>query len=304
MKTSVCNIVIKNGLIDRWYFSWENNQITAYTYLRYDVENPSDIFERTRITADLVLLIDVLTLITNQDVNTSIVISTDPVIDIFIGQITNKSNSVDQFSNEIKSLRHQLNASCLNRADEQRIESSKLQMSDEALTIIYTLLFRLTLINIYSKEFKKLVNYWRKGADLNHLQFIDESFLSYYKVIEYISKKAKLHKKNIPAKYLRTTSLTTAYKFAAGAKLKKLTQTQYQMLSEFIDIRNNWDIAHTKIRPLPKPVARGLYYSYMGDRWNYHSHICQITRITLLRECGLTGLSLINDGGLYILTCK
>ena len=304
LKTSVCNIVIKNGHIGRWYFNWESNLITAYTYLSYDVKNPSDIFEQTRTTADLVLLIDVLTLITNQDVNTSVVISTDPVIDSFTGQITNKSKSVDQFSNEIKNLRHQSNASFLNGNDAQRIEKSSQKISDESLNIIYTLLSRLSLINKHSKELKKLINYWRKGVDLDHLQFVDESFLSFYKIVEYISKKANIRDKDIPTKYLSTSSLKTAYKFAVGAKLKKPTRAQYQMLSEFIDIRNNWDIAHTRIHPLPENDSGGLYYSYMGDVRDYHSHICQITRMTLLRECGLTGLSLVNDGGLYTLTCK
>ncbi len=304
LKTSICNIVIKNGHIGRWYFNWESNLITAYTYLSYDVKNPSDIFEQTRTTADLVLLIDVLTLITNQDVNTSVVISTDPVIDSFTGQITNKSKSVDQFSDEIKNLRHQSNATCLNGNDAQRIEKSSLQISDESLNIIYTLLSRLSLINKHSNELKKLINYWRKGVDLDHLQFVDESFLSFYKIVEYISKKANIRDKDIPTKYLSTSSLKTAYKFAVGAKLKKPTRAQYQMISEFIDIRNNWDIAHTRIHPLPENDAGGLYYSYMGGAWDYHSHICQITRMTLLRECGLTGLSLVNDGGLYTLTCK
>lgn len=302
LKTSICNIVIKNGHIGRWYFNWEHNLITAYTYLSYDVKSPSDIFEQTRTTGDLALLIDVLTLVTNQDVNTSIVISTDPAIDSFTGKITNRSKSADQFSTEIKSLKHQSNASCINGNDAQRIDNSSLTLSNDALQIIYTLLSRLTLINKYSKELKKLINYWRKGVDLDHLQFVDESFLSFYKIVEYVSKKANLRDKDIPAKYSRSASLKTAYKFAVGAKLKRPNKAQYQMLSDFIDIRNNWDIAHTRIRPLPDNEVGGLYYSYLNDVWDYHSHICQITRMTLLRECGLTDVALVNDGGLYKLT--
>src|SRR3989339_89759 len=279
LKTSVCNIIIENGHIGKWFFDWENNLVTAYTYLSYDTKNPGDLFEQTRISADLALLVDVLTIVTNQDINTSVVISTEPIIDSFVGEVTYKSKSVDIFLVEIRGLKHQSNASCLNGNDPIRInDNSSLQLSNEALEEIYSILSRVSAINKYSNTIKKLINYWRKGVDLDHLQFVDESFLSFYKIVEYISKKANIRDRDIPTKYLSTSSLKTAYKFAVGAKLKKPTRAQYQMLSEFIDIRNNWDIAHTRIHPLPENDSGGLYYSYMGDVRDYHSHICQITR--------------------------
>jgi hypothetical protein len=301
LKTSICNIVVKNGCVGRWCFNWENNLITAYMYINYNIQSQSDIFEQTRTIGDLALLIDVLTLVTNQDVNTSVSISTDPIIDSFTGQITYRSKSADQFLMEIRSLKHESNARCINGNDTQRIDNSTLQLSNKSLNTIDTLLSRLSLINKYPKELKKLINYWRKGVDLDHLQFVEESYLSFYKIIEYISKSANLSDKDIPTKYHLNPSLKTAYKFTVGAKLKKTTKAQYKMLSEFIDIRNNWDIAHAKIRPLPDNDAGGLYYSYMGHVWDYHRHICQITRMTLLGKSGLTGLSLENDGGLYCL---
>ena len=141
LKTSTCNIVIKNGHIGRWYFDWNNNLITAYTYLKYDIENPIDIFDKTRTVTDLALLIDTLTLITNQDINTSIVISTEPIIDSFIGNVIFESKSVDQFCFEIKNLKHQSNASSLNSSDYRRIDThSSLHLSDKDLTIINLLL--------------------------------------------------------------------------------------------------------------------------------------------------------------------
>lgn len=305
LKTSKCNIVLKNGHIGNWFFDWENNQVSAYTYISYDTHNPGDIFEQTRISADLALLVDALTLATNQDVNTSVVISTEPVIDSFIGVVKHKSKSTGDFSHEIRTLKHQSNASCLNGNDPQRIDdNSSLQLSNEALSEIYTILSRLSVINKYPKTTKKLINYWRKGVDLDHLQFVDESFLSFYKIIEYLSKKANLRKNDIPTKFQKTSSSMMAYRFAAAAKLIKPTKAQYEMLSDFIDIRNNWDIAHSKIRPLPSNNISNLFYSYMDYAWEYHSHICQITRMVLLRELGITGLSLVNDGGLYTLRVK
>jgi len=305
LKTSNCNIVIRDGHIGMWYFNWENNMIVAYTYLTYDIQNIGDIFEKTRTTANLALLVDILTLIANQDINTSVVISTDPIINSYIGNITNRSHSVDQFCAEVKGLKHQSNASSLNSNDSYRIDdSSVLHLPDEALQYIYLLLQEISVINKFSKELKKLINYWRKGVDLDHLYFTDESFLAFYKIIEYISKKANIRDKDIPKKYRKTKSIKMAYKIAVGANLKKPTDEQYQMLSDFVDIRNNWDIAHTKIRPLPNNDMSGLYYSYMDDVWDYHSHICQITRMILLREIGVSGISLINDGGLYKLVSK
>lgn len=305
LKTTNCNIAVKNGHIGMWYFNWENNMITAYTYLTYDIQNIGDIFEKTRSTADLVLLVDILTLVVNQDVNTSVVISTEPIINSYIGNITNRSQSVDQFCAEIKGLKHQSNTSCLNSNDSYRIDSNlKLNLPEEALQCIYSLLQQVSVKNKFSNELKKLINYWRKGVDLDHLHFIDESFLAFYKIIEYISKKANIPDKGIPNEYLKTKSIKMAYKIAVGANLKKPTDKQYQMLSDFVDIRNNRDIAHTKIRPLPDNNMSGLYYSYMDDIWDYHSHICQITRMVLLREVGISGISLINDGGLYKLVSK
>lgn len=305
LKTSKCNIVLKNGHIGNWFFDWENNQVSAYTYISYDTHNPGDIFEQTRISADLALLVDVLTLATNQDVNTSVVISTEPVIDSFTGVVKHKSKSTVDFSNEIRTLKHQSNASCLNGNDPQRIDdNSSLQLSNEALSEIYTILSRLSAINKYPNTTKKLINYWRKGVDLDHLQFVDESFLSFYKIVEYLSKKANLRKNDIPINFQKTSSSMMAYRFAVAAKLIKPTKAQYEMLSDFIDIRNNWDIAHSKIRPLPSNNTSNLFYSYMDYAWEYHSHICQITRMILLRELGVTGLSLVNDGGLYTLRVK
>lgn len=302
LKTSKCNVVVKNGHIGNWFFDWENNLVTAYTYIFYDTQNLGDIFEQTRMSADLALLVDVLTLATNQDVNTSVVVSTEPSIDSFVGKVTHKSKSVHDFCIEIQSLKHQSNASCLNGNDPQRIDdNSSLQFSNEAISEINTILSRITAINKYPNAVKKLINYWRKGVDLDHLQFIDESFLSFYKIVEYVSKKANLRDKDIPTKYHKTSSLKMAYKFSVGAKLKKTTSSHYEMLSDFIVIRNNWDIAHSKIRPLPNNNSSNLLYSYMDDAWEYHSHICQITRMILLGELGVTGLSLKNDGGLYTL---
>ncbi len=95
-----------------------------------------------------------------------------------------------------------------------------------------------------------------------------------------------------------------AYRFAIAAKLVEPTNAQYEMLSDFIDIRNNWDIAHSKIRPLPSNNTSNLSIPIWTMLGNYHSHICQITRMVLLRELGVTGLSLENDGGLYTLRVK
>ena len=194
---------------------------------------------------------------------------TEPVIDSFVGEVTYKSKSVDNFSVEIRGLKHQSNASCLNGNDPIRInDNSSLQLSNEALEEIYSILSRVSAINKYSNTIKKLINYWRKGVDLDHLQFVDESFLSFYKIIEYISKRANLHNKDIPTRFHKTSSLKMAYKFAVGAKLKRPTKAQYEMLSDFIDIRNNWDIAHSKIRPLPNNNTSNLFTHIWMTRGN------------------------------------
>jgi hypothetical protein len=123
--------------------------VTAYTYLSYDTQNPGDIFEQTRISADLALLVDVLTIVTNQDINTSVVISTEPVIDSFVGGVIYKSKSVDDFLVEIRGLKHQSNASCLNGNDPIRINDNSSYNYQKRLLKRFT---------AYCHEYPQLIN--------------------------------------------------------------------------------------------------------------------------------------------------
>ena len=69
---------------------------------------------------------------------------------------------------------------------------------------------------------KKLLNYWRKGVDLDQIGYLEESYLAFFKIVEYFFKCSTLNILDIPKKYHNDKSMVAAYKFANGTKLKKL----------------------------------------------------------------------------------
>lgn len=315
LKATKSNINITEGRIQRWLFKWENNAITAYAISDYEtaqISQPFDLVNKTN-KLNLGLLIDALTIASNQDINTSIEISTEPVIDVYKTAKAPNIKSISQVTQLLRGARKVCNASSAGGNSGEVDGSITITFSKDQLLVIQDLISRLEKAKITNVN-SKLMNYWRKGVELDRLQFMDASYLSFYKIIEYFISKSKLtdspyqqfikHLLKCSPKLSKLLykhqrrSLRGAEKFAEGAKLINPQADQLELIANFIDMRNNWDIAHMRISPLPFDRSGRLYYSHIEDAWDYHSHICQITRLVILKNLGLNGLGLEEDGGL------
>lgn len=300
LATTNTNLCIEKGRIGKWFYSWNNNLINAYTlsqYDKFDSSEPFNSLEKDNLL-NLGLLIDLLTIGANFGVNTDIVISTKPKILVF--QPTEKINqlkSIDQAKSLIHSAKCICDASCLNDDSSRVCQNTTITLSNDSLTEIKVLLESLEGVKI-NKTHMKLLNYWRKGVDLDLAGFPEESYLAFFKIIEYYQKRSTISINDIPSQYHESKTMCGAYRFASGANLTKMTQEQYEMVADFIQIRNNFDIAHSMTNYLPESRYGNLYYSSIDDLWDLHSHICQISRWLVLTQLGIKGLSLVENGGL------
>ncbi|MEO8581406.1 MAG: hypothetical protein ABI425_02370 [Patescibacteria group bacterium] len=305
LKTTKSNISITEGKIGKWLFSWSNNQVEAFAEAEYNAGSISDPFDLVRKTTklNLALLIDCLTMIVNQEVNTSIVISTDPKILVYQKTNSKRVTSIHEARTLTRSIRPICNASSLGEEVPKRIdEGVTINLSEDRIRILRYLLDFFSKKKSYKNIHLKLVNYWRKGVDLDQLMLVDESYLAFFKIIEYYINRSNVKESDIPSKFREPKSLQDAYKFSLGTGLSSMKDDQLQMISDFVHIRNNWDIAHVKMGSLPDDKFGGLYYSHMDEGWEYHSHICQISRWVILKELGIKDLMLENNGGLLELS--
>ena len=316
LETTKSNINIPEGRIGRWFFKWENNKITAFALSYYKSMQISDPFELVRGTSklNLGLLIDCLTIAANQDINTSIDITTEPIINVLK---PNKNAKINSVKNAIRFSRTSKNICRASSMSSNLIdESITITFSKEELGIIKMLVKNFQKVKITNSDLK-LMNYWRKGVELDRLTFTDESYLAFYKIIEYFISKSSLSNsfcgkiiKQISSvlpltliqKNIDTNALQGAKRFADGANLTKFNDDNLKLISEFIHMRNNWDVAHMRMKPLPEDRSSKLYYSHIENAWDYHSHICQITRLVILKNMNFGGLMLKGDGGLLKLT--
>lgn len=303
LDTSKCNIQITEGKILNWIFSWSGNKLKAFSVWNSDRNIIIDPFTTIVNTngLNLGLLIDALSMIVNLDVNKDIAISTEINALIYeLPKAEKPQGMVDMLSLK-KGARLVLNAGVIGEERPKRIDDSlSVTLGDEQLRLIHVLLKELEQKTIYSVSDYKLLNYWRRGIDLDNLTLWDESFLAFYKILEYFGKRSNLKKSEIPSKF-SSNSLKNGYRIAKGGGLKRVTNKQYEMLSDFVLIRNNWDIAHTRVNMLPKERESALYFTYFSNYWDYYSHISEISRLMILKHLGINKFQLVVEGGLYTL---
>lgn len=305
LKATKSNVNIPEGKIGKWLFSWSNNQIEAFAEAEFNATSISDPFDLVRKTTrlNLALLVDCLTMIVNQEVNTSIVVSTDPTIFIYQKSSSKRVTSINEARAQTRSTRPICNASSLGEEVPKRIDDGvTVNLSEDSIKVLLYLLDFFSKKKSYRNIHLKLMNYWRKGVDLDQLMLVDESFLAFFKIIEYYINRSNVKESDIPSEFHKPKSLQDAYRFSLGTGLTSLQEDQLQLISDFVHIRNNWDIAHVKMGSLPDDKLGGLYYSHMDEGWEYHSHICQISRWVILKELGVKDLMLENSGGLLELS--
>jgi len=159
-----------------------------------------------------------------------------------------------------------------------------------------------------------ILNYWRKGLilDMEHLGFDEEGYLNFYKIIEYFIEKNSYG-------FLKWTFLLRKipflknYFFVRDKEISRLNRIFVKKLKinhnkglaeivlEFIEIRNNWDVAHLKIKKISNIEERNCFFNITihENIWQYNSFIKEISRFFILRYLGFENIQLKSSGGLY-----
>lgn len=166
----------------------------------------------------------------------------------------------------------------------------------------------------YTEAHITLLNYWRKGYVLNELWFWDESYLNYYKIIEYFLNKYRSKTKlitrllNAISNRKSNTSLNDAKSLLNKLHLNS-TNENAELILILQMIRNKLDIAHNRIKRKNGNNAltyRESFYSfsYYMDYWNYWDNAEELSRLLLLRSLEYYDVGLYPDGGLLKLKLK
>ena len=222
----------------------------------------------------------------------------------------NDKKSFDELNNELKK---QKGYSCGLLGEWPIViqEGASITLTSDSLDFYKYLLNHLISFTKYKNSHISLFNYWRKGLVLDELWFTDESFLNYYKIIDYFLEK---HRKN-NGLIKKLLALFLKRKLELSEEdVRKTIQTlnlspdkeNIKLIFEFREIRNNGDIAHPSIKKTQggsAVVKRGNLYSFSNydNLWWYWDLIEEITRLFLLRHANLLDVKLVPDGGLLSL---
>ena len=79
-----------------------------------------------------------------------------------------------------------------------------------------------------------------------------------------------------------------------------------EIILNFIEIRNNWDVAHSKTKKLRNIEGRNYWFNITlhEDIWNYNDYIKEVSRFLILRYLSFDNLQLVSNGGLYELSIE
>ncbi|MDD5396543.1 MAG: hypothetical protein PHW24_00595 [Candidatus Moranbacteria bacterium] len=162
-------------------------------------------------------------------------------------------------------------------------------------------LFRYLLECFEKYDFKdskilSLLNYWRKGLLLEHFGFYEESFLNFYKIIEYFTGRNSFSLSMTDDEKINILNEVFVRKFGINHN-----EGLAKIILEIMEIRNNWDVAHSKIKKTNNIENRNLFFNITvhDNIWQYNDFIKEISRFFILRHLNFTNLQLINDGGLF-----
>lgn len=293
------NFSIEDKILGDWRYSWNNNVITAITYGDRTVrKNLGATFEKLETPQKLGLLVDALTFCSDLCISAK--------IDYDLFELASGINIKDVsqtfaviLSKIIKNKKVENGSS----TDEWPIRINpgmSNTFSNEKIEIVRFLLDSFSKVNFVNTKIK-LLSYWRRGFDLNELMYQDESFLACFKILEFFEKqysrgKNKLIDKRI--KLVKTGSRKKALKMGGGVSLSVVDNFLVKLLSDAINVRNNFDIAHMRIRPLPQERNGALYFTYYDQIWDLHDDLLELTRFFILKYFCVKGVGLKEDGGL------
>lgn len=301
LKAENSNLQINDEAVGGWRYSWINNQITAITQGSAAVnQNLSSSFNELETAGKLGLLVDTLSFCSDLTISIKINYLLYGVPPINKINLKNPQISFSTLLSQVKS--RQL----LHRGDGSdewpvRIQTGTSHtFNSEKIKLTEYLLKSFGKIRFTNTKFK-LLNYWRRGFDLNELTYWDESFLACFKILEYFEGcYSKGNNKSIDKriKLVKTKTKKRALKIGGGANLLKVDNFLVKLLSDSITARNRYDIAHMRIRPLPQSRDGALYFTYYDQIWDLHDDLLELTRLFIIKHFKISGVGLKADGGL------
>ncbi|WKZ25782.1 MAG: hypothetical protein QY322_00490 [bacterium] len=307
IKVEQSNFCIEDSTINDWRFFWTNDNVCAIisaTKLFSGNGQMTDGFEYLNTPDKLGLLIDCISFITDLPVSCKVdfrLFRVDDNNKINILDLTTPFTKLLQQARSNKLLQHG------SSVDEWPIRVSpgiSHNFRSKDISFIRHLFVLISKIRIKNTSIK-LLNYWRKGFDLDVLNYWDESFLVFFKILEYFDKRYQPNNNlYIDNKIMKAKSEISkkALRIAGGAESTKPSKYLIKLISDFIEIRNNSDIAHMRIKPLPKDRNGAFYFTSYLNIWDTHDDIKELARLFVYKQLGIKGLQLRNDGGLFKLT--
>lgn len=301
------NLVIEK-IINNFRFRIEENILKILTTIPNEILENSDIDVFEYSADKLCYLYDIITFCTDLPISSR--------FEYCVFTLNNKINIYDLNSN-FENLLNELikksvkreSGSFVNGGDLLKVvdKNQKNNFNKEKLDLIDNLLdwFRKTKAK---RSIRKLLNYWRKGFDLEIVTLWNESFLSLYKILEYFEK--NFNKNNVTDNLIKKLNQTNSkaekksIKIILAAGFKKIKQSHINLIKNIITIRNNFDIAHVRIYPLSADKNERLYYTYYHQYWDIHDHLKEITRLIIIKKLGFRNFYLKNEGGLLSLKSK
>lgn len=268
-----------------WIYCWSDNVITAVTLIKRTERGREGfiVHEYLEDSHKLGLLVDVLT------IASELMVSAQTNYRVYEGEssLTRKLLTATELDSSIwqEIARRPLieQGSDANEYPVRINPNVSHNFHQEATDLITYILKNINPRKLLATNLK-LLNYWRRGFDLDEFQYKDESFLDYYKVLEYFKNRGR--------------GASAGEKILDGAESTQRDQTLIEFLNDVNDMRNNFDIAHVRIRPLPRERTGALNFAYMPGWWDYHHDLQAFARLTVLKRLGVEQLVLISDGGL------
>ena len=219
----------------------------------------------------------------------------------------------DSFEEFYKALQKQRRYNCGEMGEWPIIirEGTQTTFTEEILQFKKFLLDHLIAYKNFNNKLISLLNYWRKGIVFDELWFWDESYLNYYKVLDFYIEKfrqklgffKKLYFLIINRKLKLTENEVRLMLTTMGFRPNK---DNIRLVFELREIRINWDIAHPSLKKTQGKNAvtqRESSYnlSYYFQLIQYWDYIKEISRMLLLRDTDLKNVNLFSDGGSFVL---
>jgi len=164
-------------------------------------------------------------------------------------------------------------------------------------------------ISKLDKNIMSLLNYWKMGYTLQKLWFWHESYLNYYKILEYFLKNYRNSFNNCISKnFLNFFQRRNIKKLNISKLLMDYsldpTVVNEKLILDFIEIRNNEDIAHSKIKKqMMKKNSNSIIraelfnFSYYDEIWEYLEDIRELSRYLIFKYLNFKNIELKTEGG-------